>query len=72
MRRGRKPNLTITDFERQVIELVSVGKTNEEIGMILGISSRAVARRIDRAWSVTNTHSRTQLACHALRQGWIK
>lgn len=72
MRRGRKPNPEITDFERQVIELISIGKTNEEIGMILGISSRAVARRIDRAWSITNTHTRTHLACKALREGWIQ
>lgn len=61
----------LTDYEKEVIQLISIGKTNDEIGMILGISSRAVARRIDRAWKASDTSTRTQLACKALREGWI-
>lgn len=62
----------LTDRIVDVVTLISHGKTNEEISMILNISSRAVARRLDRAWQLTDTHNRTQLACKALREGWIR
>lgn len=62
----------LTAKQVDVIELVSIGKTNEEIAAILSVSPRSVAHRINRAWQTTDTHSRTQLACRAIREGWIK
>lgn len=62
----------LTPCQIDVIALVADGKTNEEIAIVLGISASAVARRIDRAWHVTFTFNRTQLACKALREGWIR
>lgn len=61
----------LTEKQIDIVKLVADGKTNEEIAIVLGISSRAVARRIERAWHATFTFNRTQLACAALRQGWI-
>lgn len=72
MKRGPKPNPNITDKEREVIELVSVGKTDPEMSIILGITPGSIQNRIERACRVADVVNRTQLACEAIRKGWIR
>lgn len=71
-KRGPKPNPNLTDREREVIELVSIGKTDFEMSIILGISPSAIQTRLERACRVSDVINRTQLACKAIREGWIK
>lgn len=43
--------LTLTDGEKQVLELLIQGKRDREIGAILGVRERTVTHRV---WSVCN------------------
>lgn len=61
----------LTTMQVEIIKLVAEGKTNEEIAIVLGMSVRSVIHKIEMAWRLTTTFNRTQLACKALRQGWI-
>ena len=56
---------------RRADELSAEGKTGEEIGEILGISRRAVERRLDRAKELTGTLNRHGIVGLCLRKGWI-
>jgi ATP/maltotriose-dependent transcriptional regulator MalT len=40
-------NVTLTDRQRQVVELIAMGCSNEEIGGRLGISGRTVKAHCD-------------------------
>jgi two-component system response regulator NreC len=57
--------------ERQVLELVADGWTNQEIGEKLGISSKTVARHRERIMNKLNIHSCTELVKFAIRTGLI-
>jgi DNA-binding CsgD family transcriptional regulator len=61
--------LTLPQIE--TVLWLSRGKTGEEIGEILGISRRAVERRLDRAKEVTGTLNRHGIVGFCLRKGWI-
>jgi two-component system response regulator NreC len=58
--------------ERQVLELVADGWTNNEIGEKLGISSKTVARHRERIMNKLNIHSCTELVKFAIRTGLIE
>jgi DNA-binding NarL/FixJ family response regulator len=57
--------------ERQVLELVGQGLTNQAIGARLGLSPKTVARHRERIMNKLNLHSRTALVKFALRTGLI-
>jgi two-component system response regulator NreC len=57
--------------ELQVLELVAQGMTNPEIGEMLGISPKTVARHRERIMKKLNLHSRTALVKFAIRTGLI-
>jgi ATP/maltotriose-dependent transcriptional regulator MalT len=44
---SRDPNRPITERQRQVIELIAAGCSNEEIGELLGISPRTAKAHSD-------------------------
>jgi LuxR family quorum-sensing system transcriptional regulator CciR len=67
--RRRAPRLSRR--ERQCMRLVAAGKTDWEIGRILGISAETVHQYVKRARSAYNVSSRTQLALCALRDALI-
>jgi two-component system response regulator NreC len=58
--------------ERQVLEGVSEGRTNQQIGENLGISPKTVARHRERIMHKLNLHSTTELVKFAIRTGLIQ
>lgn len=57
--------------ERQVLEAVAQGLTNQQIGDQLGISPKTVARHRERIMNKLNLHSSTELVKFAIRTGLI-
>jgi two-component system response regulator NreC len=58
--------------ERQVLELVSQGLNNQEIGSHLKLSPKTIARHRERIMKKLNMHSRTELVKFAIRSGLVK
>jgi DNA-binding CsgD family transcriptional regulator len=54
---GRAIELTFR--EREVIAHVAEGRTNDEIGRVLGISSHTVRKHLENAYEKLGTHTRT-------------
>jgi DNA-binding NarL/FixJ family response regulator len=70
VRPGR--GVVLSDRERQVVELIVAGASNDEIGGRLGISARTVESHLRRLFERTDVASRTELAARALREGWLE
>lgn len=58
--------------EREVLEGVSEGLTNQQIGESLGISPKTVARHRERIMHKLNLHSTTALVKFAIRTGLVR
>ena len=66
-------NLTsLTPREREVVGLVVDGRSNDEIGAALGITSKTVEAHLRRLFDRLGLQSRTELATRALREGWLE
>jgi DNA-binding NarL/FixJ family response regulator len=61
----------LTSRERDVVRLVADGRTNDEIGAALGVTTRTVEARLGRIFERTGAQSRTELATRAIREGWL-
>lgn len=70
VRPGR--GIVLSERERQVVELIVGGASNDEIGARLGISARTVESHLRRLFDRTDVSSRTELASRALREGWLE
>ena len=70
VRPGR--GVVLSDRERQVVELIVAGASNDEIGARLSISARTVESHLRRLFDRTAVASRTELASRALREGWLE
>jgi len=57
--------------EMDVTRLVAEGRSNDEIGVALGIASKTVETHLRRLFSRLEIASRTELATRALREGWL-
>lgn len=66
---GARPHLSKREIE--CVRLVALGKSDWEIGVILGISPDTASQYVKRARAAYDVVSRTQLAVAALRDGWI-
>jgi DNA-binding NarL/FixJ family response regulator len=64
--------VALTAREREVVQLVVDGASNDEIGGRLGISSRTVESHLRRLFERLDVASRTELAARALREGWLE
>jgi DNA-binding NarL/FixJ family response regulator len=64
--------VALTAREREVVQLVVEGASNDEIGASLGISSRTVESHLRRLFERLEVASRTELASRAIRQGWLE
>ena len=62
---------TLSERERQVLELVGQGHNNQQIGKNLGLSPKTIARHRERIMKKLNLHSRTELVKFAIRTGLI-
>ena len=61
----------LSERELQVLELLSQGLTNPQIGARLGISPKTVARHRERIMNKLDLHSSTELVKFAIRTGLI-
>lgn len=61
----------LTPREVQVLKKVVAGKTNQEIGLELGISEKTVEKHLEGVFSKLGVTSRVEAAVHALREGWV-
>lgn len=61
----------LTSREIQVLQGVVDGKTNQEIGLSLGISEKTVEKHLEGIFSKLNVASRVEAAVRAVREGWI-
>jgi two-component system response regulator NreC len=62
----------LTDREQEVLAYVADGASNVEIGEILHISPKTVARHRENIMRKLNLHSRTELVKYAIRKGIIQ
>jgi DNA-binding NarL/FixJ family response regulator len=58
--------------ERQVLELIAQGISNQEIGERLALSHKTIARHRERIMKKLNMHSRTELVKFAIRTGLVQ
>ncbi len=61
----------LSDRELQVLELVAMGKANIQIGEILEISPKTVARHRERIMTKLDIHSSVDLVRYAIRNGLV-
>jgi two-component system response regulator NreC len=58
--------------ERQVLEMIAQGISNQEIGKRLALSHKTIARHRERIMKKLNMHSRTELVKFAIRTGLVQ
>ncbi len=64
--------LLLTARELEVVRLVVEGRSNDEIGVSLGIGAKTVESHLRRLFERFGAASRTELATRALREGWLE
>lgn len=64
--------LSLSDRDRQVVAALLAGRSNDEIGMDLGISRKTVEARISRLFERFGVTSRVDLARRADREQWLE
>lgn len=70
---GRAIGLEVLSLrERQVLEMVAQGVSNQEIGQRLDLSHKTIARHRERIMKKLNMHSRTELVKFAIRTGLVQ
>jgi DNA-binding NarL/FixJ family response regulator len=73
---GRKPDPSagapLSHRELEVVRLVVDGRSNDEIGAELGITTKTVEGHLRRLFERLEVQSRTELATRALREGWLE
>lgn len=62
----------LTRREREVVRLVADGRSNDEIGVALDITTKTVEGHLRRLFERLGTQSRTELATRAVREGWLE
>jgi DNA-binding NarL/FixJ family response regulator len=70
-RRHDAPPPALTAREAVVLRLVADGRTNEEVGVAMGVTSKTVEAHLGRIFERTGVQSRTELATRAIREGWL-
>ncbi len=61
----------LTERELGILELVSKGLSNKQIGKKLYISDRTVQAHLSNIFSKLGVNSRTEAVMHAVRKGWL-
>jgi DNA-binding CsgD family transcriptional regulator len=62
-------HLPVTERERQILALVTAGKTNADIGSVLSISPRTVQKHLEHIFQKLGVETRTAAAVRALAAG---
>jgi DNA-binding NarL/FixJ family response regulator len=63
-------HMGLTAREMEVLRGVVDGKTNQEIGLTLGISEKTVEKHLDGIFTKLGVASRVEAAVYAVREGW--
>ncbi len=72
VRPGARSDARVTARELDVVRLVIEGRSNDEIGVALGIGPKTVETHLHRLYERFGIASRTELATRALREGWLE
>ena len=67
----RDPNIPLTNREMQVLQHVSMGLSNREVGKSLGISVETVKEHVQNILRKLDVNDRTQAAVWAVKQGLV-
>lgn len=70
-RQVEPPPPVLTPREADVVRLVADGRTNEEVGLALGVTSKTVEAHLGRIFERTGIQTRTELATRAMREAWL-
>jgi len=62
---------TLTHRELDVLRWVVDGKTNQEIGAVLGISDKTVEKHLEAIFKKLGVASRVEAAVRAVKEGWV-
>jgi DNA-binding NarL/FixJ family response regulator len=57
--------------EHEVLAGIVNGRSNDQIGVDLGITTRTVEAHLTRLYDRFGVHSRTELATRVVREGWL-
>jgi DNA-binding NarL/FixJ family response regulator len=68
---SQEERMGLTSREVQVLKAVVDGKTNQEIGLELGISEKTVEKHLEGVFTKLGVASRVEAAVHAVREGWV-
>jgi DNA-binding NarL/FixJ family response regulator len=71
MGNGRQERSGLTARELEVLEAVVEGKTNQEIGLSLGISEKTVEKHLEGIFAKLDVASRVEAAVYAVREGLV-
>jgi DNA-binding NarL/FixJ family response regulator len=71
VRPGSAKALRLTQREQEVVRLVAEGRSNDEIGVALGITAKTVETHLSRLFERYSLGSRAELAARAVREGWL-
>jgi LuxR family transcriptional regulator, quorum-sensing system regulator BjaR1 len=66
------PPPRLTPRERECLTWVAIGKTDDEIGMILGLSAKTIYAHIEKAKFKLNANNRTYAVVKAIRAGELE
>jgi DNA-binding NarL/FixJ family response regulator len=69
LKQAEKPRLSGREIE--VLRLITLGKTNGEIGATLSISEKTVEKHIGEIFTKLDVHSRVEAAVYAIREGIV-
>lgn len=67
----QKTNVYLTLVEREVLEMICKGYTNQEIATERGVKVMGVTRVIQKLYDVTKTETRTELVRWAYKTGYV-
>ena len=67
-----EPFHPLSNREMEVLECVTMGKSNKEIAADLGISHQTVKNHVTAILRKLGVEDRTQAAVYALRRGWVR
>jgi HD-GYP domain-containing protein (c-di-GMP phosphodiesterase class II) len=70
-RRPTRPS-GLSEREVEVVRLVAIGRTNKEIGVLLGMSPRTAQRHVMNVYSKVGLESRAGLALYAVEHGLLE
>lgn len=71
LRDARTRVVSLTPRERQVVELVLEGRSNDEIGAAIGATRRTVETHLGHLFARYGVATRIELAMRAEREGWL-